>query len=82
MNYVFIIVGVIVGFLQYGLTKTALRYKKENKGAAGVVAVKAVLYAVLAAVLALWFAHMWLYCLAGVAVGIILTAVLAYFNKR
>jgi len=74
--------GLIVGFLQYGLLRTALSYKAESKGAIGVVAIKLILYAILAAVLAFWFMDMWVYCIAGVAVGILLTAGLDYFNKK
>ena len=82
MSYVFIAIGLIVGFLQYGLLKTIITYMTEKKGAAGVVAIKLALYGLLAAVLILWFDTMWVYCLAGVGTGILLTACLDFFRSK
>lgn len=82
MSYVFIVIGLIVGFLQYGLLKTLVSYMTQNKGALGVAVIKVALYGVLAAVLLLWFNDMWIYCLAGVGTGILLTACLDYFRSR
>ena len=53
MNYVFIAIGLIVGFLQYCLLKTFVNYMTEKKGAAGVAVIKLALYGMLAAVLLL-----------------------------
>lgn len=82
MNYVFIAIGLIVGFLQYCLLKTFISYMTEKKGAVGVAVIKLTLYGMLAAVLLLWFSDMWIYCLAGVGAGIILTGCLDYFRSR
>lgn len=82
MSYAFIAIGLIVGFLQYGLLKTWLNYMTQKKGAAGVAVIKLALYGVLAAVLLLWFNDMWIYCLAGVGTGLLLTACLDFFRSR
>lgn len=82
MNYIFIVIGLLVGFLQYGLLKTLVNYMTEKKGAAGVAIIKLALYGILAAVLIFWFKDMWIYCLAGVGTGILLTACLDFIRSK
>lgn len=73
---VFIIIGLIIGLLQYGLIKTAAKYTAEKKGGvAGIVLVKFLLYAMSAAVVFFLFKeHIFLFA-AGVATGIVITAI-------
>lgn len=80
----FIFVGLIVGFLQYALIKTAVLYmEKEKSGVFGVITIKLLLYGILAAVLLIWFDTKELFaCVAGVATGIIITAVSELIRKK
>ena len=82
MTYIFIAAGLVIGFLQYALLKTLVNYMTEKKGAAGVAVIKVALYAVVAAVLLLWFKEYWMYCLAGVGAGILLTAALDLWRNK
>lgn len=80
---IFIIIGLLVGFMQYGLIKTAAKYTAEKTGGVfGVIAIKFLLYGILAVALVLWFKNYLFYCATGVAMGIIATGVLDYFRNR
>lgn len=76
LKIAFIIIGVVLGFMQYGLLKTAARYMAEGKGAGGVVLVKLLVYAIIGAVLFIWFKDYAFICIAGIGAGIIATAVI------
>lgn len=82
MNYLFVFIGLIVGFLQYALLKTLVSYMVNKKGALGVAAIKVGIYLILAAVIILWFHNLWVYCMAGVATGILLTAFVDYIRNK
>lgn len=76
MNYVFILIGLVIGFLQYAMTKTATSNLSEKKGGAlGIIAVKLAFYGIVAAALLLWWKEYVVYCVAGVATGIVITAI-------
>ncbi|MBR6594873.1 MAG: hypothetical protein IKK83_06790 [Clostridia bacterium] len=79
---VFIIIGVIIGFMQYGLLRTAAAYMTENKGAGGVVLIKLMIYALIGAVLFMWFKDYAFLCIAGVGAGIIVTAVIDLVRSK
>ncbi len=81
---VFIIIGLIVGLLQYGLIKMLAKYTAEKRsGAIGIIAIKLLLYAISATTVLLWFKDNVFLFAAGVASGLLVTAITdALRNKK
>ena len=83
VKIIFILVGLLIGVMQYGLIKTAAKYTAEKKGGVfGVIAIKFLLYGIVATALVLWFKDYLLYCATGLATGILLTGGLDCFKNR
>ncbi len=84
IKIVLILVGLIVGFLQYGLIKTIAKYAAEKSGGVfAIIAVKLLLYIVVGVAVFLWFkVHLFAFA-TGLAAGIVLTAVVdSVKNKK
>ncbi len=72
----FIILGLVIGFLQYGLTRTAAKYTTEKKnGVIGIIAIKLLFYIAAAAVVVFWVKDSIFTFGAGIATGVLLTAI-------
>lgn len=80
----FAVVGLIVGFLQYALIKTAVLYAEKSKGGAvGVIGIKLFVYAVIAAILLIWFDNNDIIaCIGGIATGLIVTAIVEILRGK
>ena len=72
----FILVGLVIGILQYGLIKTATKYAAEKRsGVLGIAGIKLLLYIVPATAVFLWFKDSIFLFATGLAAGLILSAV-------
>ncbi len=83
IKFLFILLGLIVGFLQYGLIKTAAKYTAEKKGGVfGVIAIKFLLYGVIGTLAYFLFMEHLAVCAAGLATGIIITAIVDMIRNK
>lgn len=83
LKIIFIIIGLFVGLLQYGLIKTAAKYMSEKNGSVvGVIAAKIILYGIVAVALMLWFKEYLMFCAIGIGTGLVITAVTDQIRNR